>query len=128
MAAQQAKIREELNKLKQSGGGAGLNGMSKLMEENETDIVNKRITQETINRQQEILTRLLESEKAEKEREWDDKRESKEGNKNRNKNPELYFDYTQEKQQEVDLIKTTPPNLNGFYKKKVTEYFQNISQ
>lgn len=128
MAAQQAKIREELNKLKQSGGGAGLNGMSKLMEENETDIVNKRITQETINRQQEILTRLLESEKAEKEREWDDKRESKEGNKNRNNNPELYFDYTQEKQQEVDLIKTTPPNLNGFYKKKVTEYFQNISQ
>lgn len=128
MAAQQAKIREELNKLKQSGGGAGLNGMSKLMEENETDIVNKRITQETINRQQEILTRLLESEKAEKEREWDDKRESKEGNKQEHNNAQLYFDYSQEKQQEVDLIKTTPPNLNNFYKKKVTQYFQNINQ
>jgi hypothetical protein len=128
MAAQQAKIREELNKLKQNGGGAGLNGMSKLMEENETDIVNKRITQQTINRQQEILTRLLESEKAEKEREWDDKRESKEGSNKEENNPELYFDYTQEKQKEVDLIKTTPPNLNSFYKKKVTQYFQNINQ
>ena len=128
MAAQQAKIREELNKLKQNGGGAGLNGMSKLMEENETDIVNKRITQKTINRQQEILTRLLESEKAEKEREWDDKRESKEGNNKEENNPELYFDYTQEKQKEVDLIKTTPPSLNSFYKKKVTQYFQNINQ
>ena len=128
MAAQQAKIRDELNKLKQNGGGAGLNGMSKLMEENETDIVNKRITQHTINRQQEILTRLLESEKAEKEREWDDKRESKEGSNKEENNPELYFDYTQEKQKEVDLIKTTPPNLNSFYKKKVTQYFQNINQ
>lgn len=128
MAAEQAKIREALNELRKEGGGAGLNGMSKLMEENETDIVNKRITQETINRQQEILTRLLESEKAEKEREWDDKRESKEGRDNEKSNPELYFDYTKEKDREVDLIKTTPPNLNSFYKKKVTQYFQNINQ
>ena len=125
MAAQQAKIREELNKLKENGGSPGLNGMSKLMEQNETDIVNKRITQETINRQQEILTRLLESEKAEREREWDDKRESKEGREEQFKDPELYFDYTQQKEKEVDLIKTTPANLSGFYKKKVTEYFQN---
>lgn len=128
MAAEQAKIREALNELRKEGGGAGLNGMSKLMEENETDIVNKRITQETINRQQEILTRLLESEKAEKEREWDDKRESKEGSEKEKSNPELYFDYTKDKEQEVDLIKTTPPNLNSFYKKKVTQYFQNINQ
>lgn len=128
MAAEQAKIREALNELRKESGGAGLNGMSKLMEENETDIVNKRITQETINRQQEILTRLLESEKAEREREWDDKRESKEGSVNEKTNPEFYFDYTEEKEKEVDLIKTTPPNLNNFYKKKVTQYFQNINQ
>ena len=128
MAAEQAKIREALNELRKEGGGAGLNGMSKLMEQNETDIVNKRITQETINRQQEILTRLLESEKAEKEREWDDKRESKEGKEKEKNNPELFFDYINNKEQEVDLIKTTPPNLNSFYKKKVTQYFQNINQ
>ncbi|MCB0400795.1 MAG: hypothetical protein KDD41_01810 [Flavobacteriales bacterium] len=128
MAAQQAKIREELNKLKQSGGAPGLDGMSKMMEENETDIVNKRITQETINRQKEILTRLLESEKAEREREWDEKRESKEGVTKQASNPELYFDYNKEKEKEVDLLKTTPPNFNTFYKNKVTQYFQNISQ
>ena len=67
MAAQQAKIRQELQKLKNKGA-QGTEGMSKLMEENEQDIVNKRITQETLNRQQEILTRLLESEKAERKR------------------------------------------------------------
>lgn len=128
MAAQQAKIRQELNKLKGKGGYKGLNGVSKMMEENETDIVNKRITQQTINRQQEILSRLLESEKAQREREWDDKRESKEGKEEEKGNPELFFEYNKEKEQEVELIKTTPTNLNIFYKKKVTQYFQNINQ
>ncbi|MGB0881414.1 MAG: DUF4175 family protein [Vicingaceae bacterium] len=128
MAAQQAKIREELNKLKNGKNGSGVNGLSKMMEQNETDIVNKRITQQTLNRQKEILTRLLESEKAEREREWDDKRESKEGKDLEKGNPELFFEYNQLKQQEVDLLKTTPPNLNIFYKKKVSQYFQNINQ
>ncbi|MCO6500962.1 MAG: hypothetical protein J5I47_11405 [Vicingus serpentipes] len=128
MAAQQAKIRSELNKLKGKNGGEGLNGISKMMEENETDIVNKRITQQTINRQKEILTRLLESEKAEREREWDEKRESKEGKETEKGNPELFFEYNEEKEKEADLIKTTPPSLNVFYKKKVTQYFQNVNQ
>ncbi len=128
MAAQQAKIREELNKLKNGKNGAGINGLSKMMEQNETDIVNKRITQQTINRQKEILTRLLESEKAEREREWDDKRESKEGKELEKGNPELFFEYNKLKEQEVDLLKTTPPNLNNFYKQKVSQYFQNINQ
>lgn len=128
MAAQQAKIRRELNKLKGENGYKGLDGVSKMMEENETDIVNKRITQQTINRQQEILTRLLESDKAQREREQDEKRESKEGKDNEKGNPELFFEYNQEKAQEVELIKTTPPSLSIFYKKKVTQYFQNINQ
>jgi len=128
MAAQQAKIRQELNKLKDGKNGAGINGLSKLMEQNETDIVNKRITQQTINRQKEILTRLLESEKADREREWDDKRESKEGKNLEKGNPELFFEYNQERDKEVDLIKTTPPTLNNFYKNKVTQYFQHINQ
>ena len=128
MAAQQAKIREELNKLKKGNGGGGMNDLSKMMEETETDIVNKRITQQTINRQKEILTRLLESEKADREREWDEKRESKEGEEKIKGNPKLFFEYNNAKEREVDLIKTTPPNLNSFYKKKVTQYFQNIHE
>ncbi|MBW6483379.1 MAG: hypothetical protein K0B10_09980 [Vicingaceae bacterium] len=127
MAAQQAKIRSELQKLKNKGA-QGTNGLSKLMEENEQDIVNKRITQETIHRQQEILTRLLESEKAEREREWDDKRESKEAKAEEKTNPSHYFNYNKEKEQEVELLKTTPPNLTQFYKNKVTQYFHEINQ
>jgi len=130
MAAQQAKIRQELNQLKEGkqGNNREINELSKLMEQNETDIVNKRITQETINRQKKILTKLLESEKAEREREWDDKRESKEGKKEEERNPKFFFEENREKEREIDLIKTTPPNLNSFYKKKVTQYFQNINK
>ena len=127
MAAEQAKIRSELQKLKNKGA-QGTNGLSKLMEENEKDIVNKRITQETIKRQQEILTRLLESEKAEREREWDEKRESKEAKLEEKSNPTLYFNYNKEQEKEVELLKTTPPNLTNFYKNKVTQYFQEINQ
>jgi len=128
MAAEQAKIRQALQDLKNNGTN-GTNGLSKLMEQNETDIVNKRITQETINRQKEILTRLLESEKAEREREWDDKRESKEGKNLKETIPsEEYKKYKEAKENEVELLKSTPPNLNLYYKNKVTQYFQNQKQ
>jgi hypothetical protein len=128
MAAQQAKIRDELNKLNKGKNAGGINELSKMMEETETDIVNKRITQQTINRQEEILSRLLESENADREREWDDKRESKEGIDQQKGNPKLFFKYNKQKEKEVDLIKTTPPNLNDFYKKKVTQYFQKVNE
>jgi hypothetical protein len=83
LAAQQEAIRNELQKMADqiNKDGKGTGGMGKLaekMEETETDLVNKTISQETINRQQEILTRMLESEKAEKEREMDEKRQSNE--------------------------------------------------
>lgn len=131
MAAEQAKVRDQLQKLRNEmnqQGKKGADQLSKLMEETETDLVNKRITQQTINRQKEILTRLLESEKADREREFDDKRESNEGKNKELSNPELFFEYNKQKEQEVDLLKTTPPNFNIFYKKKVSKYYQNINE
>ena len=71
---------------------------------------------------------MLESEKADREREWDDKRESREGEILENGNPELFFEYNEQKRQEVDMIKTTPTNLTNFYKKKVSQYFQHRNQ
>lgn len=131
MAAQQAKIREQLQKLRENldqNGKNGINQLSKLMEDTETDLVNKRITQETINRQKEILTRLLESEKAQRERELDDKRESKQGKDLPIFNAEEFYKHNSKKENEVELLKTTPPNFNNFYKNKVTTYFQNLKK
>ena len=60
------------------GYGGEIDRMLKEMEQTEKDLVNKIINQQTVNRQQQILTRLLESERAEMKREQDEKRESRE--------------------------------------------------
>lgn len=79
MAAQQEAIRKMMQEYREQlmkdgiGDKGNMSKMMQDMEKTETDLVNKIITQETLNRQQEILTRLLESEKAEKERELDKK-------------------------------------------------------
>ncbi|MDQ3190626.1 MAG: DUF4175 domain-containing protein [Bacteroidota bacterium] len=134
LAAQQAQLRQQLQKLSQElqkdgkGSGGNLDKLSKQMEETETDLVNKRITQETLKRQQEIMTRLLEAENAEREREMDEKRESKQAKNEEFSNPKDFLEYKMLKQKEAELLKTVPPSLNPFYKNKVTEYFNNIEE
>ncbi len=96
------------------------------MEETEKDIVNKRITQETLMRQQDILTRLLESEKAERQREQDEKRESNEGKDVPRPDNARFEEYLKLKMRETELLKTIPPSLNPFYRNLVNSYFQNL--
>lgn len=127
MAAKQAEIRRKLQKyrqeqMKQGQGDQGLSETIKKMEENETDLVNKRITQEMIKRQQEIVTRLLESEKAERQQEKEKRREGTTADEWERTNPAaLEFEKMMEKGR--DILRTVPPELNPFYKKRVNEYF-----
>ena len=99
-----------------------------MMEKTETDLVNKQITRETIRRQEEILSRLLESEKAEREREKDKQRKSTEFTDEIYRNPNEFFEYNNRKEQEMELLKTMPPSFNSFYKNKVSEYFNQVEQ
>ena len=134
MAAQQEALRnmarEYESQLKKDGkaGSAGAGGemkkLQELMEQTETDLVNKMITQETLMRQQEILTKLLEAEKAEREREQEERRESKEAQNEDYGNPEIFFEYIRRKNNETELLRTVPPNLNPFYRNMVDEYFK----
>jgi hypothetical protein len=125
------QIQEMAGKMGKEGNKSGKGNMDKLsdlMEENERDLVNKRITQETINRQQEIMTRLLEHEKAEREREFDDKREAKEAKSENFSNPSDFSEYNKLKEKEEELLRTVAPELSPFYKKKVNSYFQKIKE
>jgi hypothetical protein len=131
LAAQQEAIRQELQKMadqinKDGKGSGNMSKLAKEMEETETDLVNKLISPETMKRQQEILTRLLEHEKAEKEREMDEKRQSNEAKNENFSNPNQFFEYNRLKLKETELLKTVPPSLNPFYKSKVNQYFNNI--
>ena len=126
MAAEQAAIRkklEEINsKLKNDKGlGNTLNELIKNIEQQEKDLVNKRFNN-LFKRQKEILTRLLESEKAMNERGMEEKRESKTAKNNNIGNNFRLNEYKQKKQNLIEDIRTIDPRLNKYYKEKANEY------
>ena len=133
MAAQQEMIRRMMQEygqeLKQGDAGNAklareIDQMMKQMEQTENDLVNRVITQQTINRQQQIMTRMLEHEKAEMQREKEERRESHEG-KEMNHQPSAsdleQFKRMQEKN--MELFRSVPPTLSPYYKTKVNDYF-----
>lgn len=129
MAAQQAAIRKEMQRLAQelnkdgSGSGNGLQKLAEEMEQQEKDIVNKNITPQTMKRQQDIMTRLLEHEKAERERELDQKRTSNEAQDQPAPDPARFFEHHRQKAREAELLRTVPPGLKPYYRDRVNAYF-----
>lgn len=129
LASEQEMIRNELQNM--------MNGMNqdqrktaqeilKKMEENETDLLNKRITSETIRRQNDITIKMMESEKALREQEQDEKRKSNEGEDKLKSSDLRLEEYFKRKQTELELIKTIPPAFKPYYKSKVSNYFNRF--
>jgi hypothetical protein len=133
MAREQQMIRQsiqEINKLENKDGKGGLGNLEKLikeMEQTETDLVNKRIKEETLIRQEDILSKLLIAEKSEKEREQEEKREGITGNNQLQIDSKILIEYLKNKEKETDLIRTISPTLNSFYKIKVGNYFKFLN-
>ncbi len=132
MAAQQEALRRQmqdaLSKIKKDGGSNAGGNIAEMMEQTETDIVNKRITQETMKRQQDIITKLLESEKAEREREQDEQRKSNEAKNEILSNPTQFLEYKRLRAKELELLNTVSPSLTPYYKQKVNQYFNSVNQ
>lgn len=133
LAAQQQALRQALQEWQNGQQQQGKNGTEgtmgdaiKKMEETEKDIVNKRITEETLKRQNEIMVRLLEAEKAEREQDEEERRESNQPKQqNFSRNPAQFEQFKKQMTRENELLKTLPPNLNTFYRNLVNSYFQN---
>mgnify|MGYP003289515037 CR=1 FL=1 len=129
MAAQQEMIREGMQKMldemKKNGqlGDDGLNEIMKDMEKLEEDIVNKRITNQTLNRHKNIMSRMLKAEKAQQEREKEEKRKSNEykGEQKGHAVDELRYEESLKRQQ--DFLRTNPIEYQQFYREKINEYF-----
>ena len=94
MAARQEAIRKQLQEAKEKmdkEGGKALGNMDKIMKDmkdSENDLINKQLSHETLIRQQQILSRLLQAEQSVREREFDEKRESKTARELDNKSPD----------------------------------------
>jgi hypothetical protein len=104
-----------------------LDKISKEMEQTERDLVNRRITEDAIKRQQQIQTRLLEAEKAEQEREQDQQRESKAGKDVPPGYIKALQEYQQSKEKQTEQVRTVPPELNFYYKLKIKSYFDLLN-
>jgi hypothetical protein len=133
MAQQQQMIREALQKInreenKDGKGGLGnLNQMIQDMKATEAELVNKRLEQETINRQKELLTKLLEAENAQREQDQDAKRESKAGKDFPPSYHKMLEKFKANEKNETEWLQKLPPNLNHYYKNKITEYFKLLN-
>ena len=136
LAVEQEMIRRQLEAIKKTedGQSAGpsnsnddLQRAIQMMEQNETDLVNKRLKQQLINRQKQIITRLLNAEKAQREQETDEEREATAPSFFSREIPPGFEEYLRLKQKEIELLKTIPVELLPFYKKEVNDYFRRIS-
>jgi len=133
MARQQQVIREMLQQIDQDenkDGRSGLGNLDKIsqqMEQNERDLVNKRITDEALKRQQQIQSRLLDAQNAKQQRDNDQQRDSRAGKDLPPGYIKALQDYQQVKAKQTEQIRTVCPALNLYYKQRIDLYFDNLN-
>ena len=135
MAQQQAAIRRQLAQLNQLLNSQGNNSIAKELKElqdkmdrNETDLVNRKLDEDFYQRQREIMTRMMETEKSLREQEQDDKRSSKNPEDMSRPVPPELKQYLQENQELKEQYKTVPPSLKPYYKTLNENYFRQVAQ
>ena len=129
MAAQQEMLREQmqrmLEEMKENGivGDDGINDIIKDMEKLEEDLVNKRISNQTIKRNRDIISRMLKAQNAQEEREKEEKRKSEEykGTYEKREIDEIEYQKNLKKQQE--FLKKNSIEYQPFYRSKINDYF-----
>jgi hypothetical protein len=128
MAAEQERIRKALKEMEEKMKDGKMPGgdLNSKMEQTEMDLVNKQLTDQLIKRQQEILTRLLETEKSAREQDMDEERKGETAKEYDKEIPKVFEEYLRLKEKEVELLKTVPPKLYPYYKKEVNEYFKRM--
>ncbi len=134
MAKQQNQIRKQLQELQRSGGsngdkiGSELQRMIEQMEDTINDLRGGSVDPLLIERQQNILSRMLESEKALQERDEEEKREGKTGEQNIKANPPELSLEELEKQIRTRL---NDPNFTKYspdYQRLIERYFEILKK
>jgi hypothetical protein len=131
MAAEQQALRNQLKEIadQYSKDGMGSEDLEQIisdMERTELDIVRKNVTRQTLLRQEKILTRLLEHEKAEIEREKEEKRQGTTAKFHEISNPEDIFEYNRKRNRELEMLRSLPPEFKNYYRNLIENYFLNI--
>ena len=122
----QKMLREIMN-----SGGIGndakksLQQIDDILEQNRRQLMNKNVNSQMIARQNLINTRLLEAEKAEMEREYEEKRESKTA-EDFYSNPVQFFEYREKNNPTIENLNRNSHRLSNFYNNKYKQYLNNM--
>lgn len=131
-ANQQAALRRQIQELQSLLNSKGLKGAKELqdiqnqMDRNETDLVNRNLGAQFLQRQREIMTRMLEVEKSLREQEEDDKRSSRSAENLPRPMPAELRQIAAEQQQLLEKYRTAPASLKPYYKSLVDAYYRMI--
>ena len=136
LAAEQAILRDMLKTMQDKAKGTEVgkqqadqvNDLLKKMEETETDLVNKRVNPAVLNRQKDILTRLLESEKALQQQEEDPKRKAEAAKQLKQSQPTYHTEIPPTTTRQVEVLRTVSPAYNLYYKRESNRYLQKLTK
>ena len=133
MAAMQGEIRRRLqqyiDELERNGGdGSALSKLAEEMEKTEEDIINRKITNQTLERQKQLEVRLLKSERAEQEREKQKKRESEAGKNRKRSNLNNNLKYNQKKENQQEILILSPIEMSPYYRVLLNKYLYKLKQ
>lgn len=132
MVSQQYLLRQQLEKMRHQmnkqevGSGKLLTPLIKEIDQQQIDLLNKNSNANYIKRQKEILTRLLESEKAFKEKGMDEKRQSSDGKNHHYSNLKPINQYTIKSTKQIEVIRISEPEYRKYYKDKINSYFNEV--
>jgi hypothetical protein len=104
-----------------------LQQIDNMLEKNRKELMNKSINAQTLARQNQITTRLLEAEKAEMERDFEDKRESRTADEFFS-NPVKFFEYKEKENISIEYLNRNTHKLHNFYNNKYKQYIKNIEE
>ena len=105
-----------------------LKQIDEILEQNKRDLMNKNVTTQTVNRHNQILTRLLEAKNSEIERDMDEKRQSQTADEEFFSNPLKYFEYKKSTTNSIESIEYNNQNINEYYTKKYKDYLKTLEE
>jgi hypothetical protein len=133
LAGQQAQIQQELGNLAQDAKATQetlgrLDEVGKQMGEVVNDLKDANLNERTLQRQEKILTRLLDAQRSVREREYSPKRQSKTGEDIVRTSPRMQNPHTDAESLRQDLLKALEGHYVRDYEQLIRQYFDALAR
>ena len=132
LAAQQEALRQQMQELHDQYGERGdmlgrLDALGEEMKKVADDLQNMRVDRRTIERQERILSRLLDAQKSVHRREYSRKRKAETGTEFNRRSPEFPSDLMEENERLLDIIKKAlQEKYPRKYERLIKAYFKSL--